>query len=158
MHEFFKPWRRKLGVVALGLACLFIAGRVRGQKSEDVIMFGSGKGKTIHTLAFSRDGIKWQKDSSDHEYTWLTGWTSNSIEDTGRHDPTKGYSDPQEVEWRWVLCGIECGEFHDQIYPTNRVSWWLVSYWSIVIPLTLVSAYLLLSKPRAKPKQTVNHA
>jgi len=36
---------------------------------------------------------------------------------------------------------------------------WAIPYWSLVVPLTLVSAYLLLTKPRTvKPKQDGNSA
>jgi len=31
---------------------------------------------------------------------------------------------------------------------------WNIPYWSIVLPLTLLSAYLLLSKPRSKSNQS----
>jgi len=37
-----------------------------------------------------------------------------------------------------------------------RVKYGAVSYWSVVIPLTLLSAFLLLTKPRSSmPKNTI---
>lgn len=152
MRDFFCGWRRKIGVVTLVLACVFMAEWVRSQTIEDEIIFGSGEGKSFHSLTSSRYGIKWQKDASDGVRHWLTGWRCNSIESTGPHEPTRGYVDPQVIDWRWELYGIDLGRFHDQTHSTSRVSWWLVPYWSIVIPLTLLSASLLLSKPRPAKK------
>src|SRR5262245_25775563 len=37
MREFFKGWKRKLGVVTLGLACAFAAGWVRSYSEFDKI-------------------------------------------------------------------------------------------------------------------------
>src|SRR5580658_9234756 len=37
MHDFFKPWRRKIGVVTLVLACVFAAGLVRSHATTDRI-------------------------------------------------------------------------------------------------------------------------
>ena len=31
MREFFKPWRRKIGVVTLVMACVLMAGWVRSE-------------------------------------------------------------------------------------------------------------------------------
>lgn len=62
-------------------------------------------------------------------------------------------------EWRWNCCGFDFGRASD---PSNRtlggvqVSLWVIPYWSIVIPLTLFSVYLLLSKPRqSTPKKLI---
>ena len=37
MHDFFKPWRRKFGVVTLRLACAFMAGWVRNLTKLDLL-------------------------------------------------------------------------------------------------------------------------
>src|SRR5437764_781766 len=46
MREFFKPCRRKLGMVTLGLACVFAAGWVRSLSVDDFIQL-----PTVQTMA-----------------------------------------------------------------------------------------------------------
>src|SRR6266700_4979357 len=41
MGDYFKPWRRKLGVVTLLLACVFVAGWVRSLSTFDSIAFAN---------------------------------------------------------------------------------------------------------------------
>ena len=43
MRDFFKPWRRKAGVVTLGMACVFMAGWVRAGVAMDLLRFGGDK-------------------------------------------------------------------------------------------------------------------
>lgn len=56
--------------------------------------------------------------------------------------------------FRWKFCGIYATEHS---YPAfsgeHLINVWTIYYKSIVIPLTLLSAYLLLSKPN-HPKPT----
>ena len=55
--------------------------------------------------------------------------------------------------WRWQWCGFDFGE--SQLVGNMPRCVYVIPYWSIVIPLTLVSAYLLLGKPH-KPETIVN--
>jgi hypothetical protein len=49
---------------------------------------------------------------------------------------------------QWMWCGFYCGVPDDHYSKFMLV----VPYWSIVIPLTLLSAWLLLGKPRQAKK------
>lgn len=40
-ESFFKPWRRKLGLLTLLMACVFAAGWVRSRFSEDMHLWKS---------------------------------------------------------------------------------------------------------------------
>ena len=66
-----------------------------------------------------------------------------------RHDlVAKLFPDPDEqgdLEWQCPSCGFG---FHTRGQPDLQATIWHVPYWSIVIPLTLLSAYLLFRKPR----------
>jgi len=89
MGEFFKGWRRKIGVVTLVLACVF--------------------------------AVDWMRLA---DYSVKEGRTS-------------------DVPWLPTVMHPQLG----------------VPYGWIVLPLTLLSGYLLLSKPRlSKPKQTTEPA
>ena len=43
MNGYFKPLRRKIGAVTLGLACLLMSGWVRSQFMGDVVLVRAGK-------------------------------------------------------------------------------------------------------------------
>jgi hypothetical protein len=57
-------------------------------------------------------------------------------------------SNDDTIQWKRWFYGFEFGErSHASSMGTVHVTIWKVSYWSVVIPLTLLSAYFLLSKP-----------
>jgi len=70
------------------------------------------------------------------------------------------------INWRWQSAGFDFGEFDWKDHPfgpsgfdrdawkrttTYHVNVWLIPFWSVILALTLPSAYLLLS--RTHPKQ-----
>jgi len=109
MHEFMWPFRRKLGVLTLIVACCLMALWIRSfdtqTRSEDVFIFGAS-----HYSCWSLQ--------SEYGYINLVS--------------------PKEFR-------VEG--------PIVRQA----PYWSVVIPLTLCSAYLLLSKPRSNQTQQMSH-
>jgi len=150
MGRYFKPLRKKVGVVTLGLACLFAAGWVRSRTVIDAFSVRRSlySMSTLHSaseeLALSTLCIVSPVELGDFPF-----WSSETI-------PTDYIFslpfDPLTVETQYRFLGFyslkDCpvdGGVH--IYACGA------PYWSIVIPLTLLSAWLLLSKPRvAKPK------
>jgi hypothetical protein len=57
MRDFFKPWRRKIGTMSLGLACVFLAGWVRSCSISEWIIF-----EDAHLIITSKFGrIQWNK-------------------------------------------------------------------------------------------------
>ena len=56
-------------------------------------------------------------------------------------DPFENY----DLEWRWDWAGFTFGAGTS---PRDRLDLYSISYWSIVIPLTLISLWLLVSIPR----------
>ena len=150
MREFFSGWKRKMGVVTLVLAWVFMAGWARSWNLDDVIqltseedmgtwiILGSYKGVLslqIETMVPPRQ-IKWGIPM------WLT---------VDHHDVTPP-GDP--MIWRFRCCGFASGyELRTAGALNERVDLWIAPYWSVAIPLTILSAYLLLSKPR-QPRQS----
>ena len=120
MGEYFKPWRRKIGVVTLVMACVVVAGWVRGRCVRDFVDSG-------RYLPGSRGIVI---DNNRDSFTLKT-----------REGPT--------------ICLLPGGEINT-VLPVSDAKVVLVTliripYWSIFIPLTLLSAYLLFSKPRVEP-------
>ena len=140
MGEFLRGRRRKTGLVTLVMACVFMGGWMRsGSVSEFFIV------KFVPDYAYvfgSHHGV----------LTWA-GRGSDGTE--------KFYSIlPSSIQLMsglrflrcWRFFGIESAE---AIVEQNgiTIAYWNIPYWSVVIPLTAISGFLLLSKPR-KSTQT----
>ena len=85
-------------------------------------------------------------------------WRSTQISKDGRsgfdahgflHSPDP-FESNYEVEWQWDWAGFTFGaeQFRPGVMPLHRLEIYAIPYWSIVIPLALLSAYLILWKPR----------
>ena len=156
MGAYFKPWRRKIGVLSLLLACVLMVAWMRSWNRGDVYVIRIGD-DTLHCFISQRDWIGWVKIQSQQSLprTVRTGWDVKLLNGADalfnaihtkwfapitRHDPlhaTPGYF----------------GVSYEPFVPNPHL---IMPYWSIVIPLTLLSAYLLLSKPRKE--STTSHA
>jgi hypothetical protein len=113
MREFFRGWRRKIGVMPLVVACAFMAGWVRSQALFDQI---AARGN----LFLSNGGcVVWDWKGWGGSDSSITDWYSNM-------------ATPFDEDWYLGSDGVR------------------LPYWAIVIPLTLLSAHLLLSKPRPR--------
>jgi len=133
MDGFFRGWRRKIGVVTLVLACVFMGGWLRSRGVLDLVMFSTGRQSMV--MFVSKDGaftcVRWGL-SFDEYPNWQTCPLPDPL------DPAHCYD-----------------TLTDGAGNTPPKSFCLgpASYWLIVVPLTALSAYLLLSKPRiANPK------
>jgi len=137
MHTFFHGWRRKAGVVALGLACVVATGLVRsnilkgGQfvYTEDIIRLVRNEQSSESIV--SRDGV----------VTWV-----RLDRQTGRHrDDTQPHT---LATFRTAFAGFPREQF---ITPDGAgIRRLVIPYWSLVLLLTLLSAYLILWKPRKR--------
>ena len=110
MREFFRGWRRKVGVVTLVLACVFTGFWVLSLISSNKLV-----------IEFSR-----------------TNDFAKSIELRSEGGMMQ-YVESTELYF---------GDHDNEVLFAH-------TYWSIVIPLTLVSLWLLLTKPRKANSETV---
>lgn len=108
MREFFKGWRRKLGVVTLGIACVLTCGWVRSFRVCDSYPL-----TTKHSL-----GLRIEHNN-------------------GQIRCVQGFDGIMTGAW---LIGNEPPEFKQS---------WSLEYWSFVMPLTVLSGWLLLRKSRS---------
>lgn len=108
MRNFFKPWRRKIGVVTLLIACVFAAGWIRSYQNFDDL-------KVLSHTFFSSDGV----------FGELT------------------FTIDHQVQGGRVVATVSAS-------PA-----WQFLYSLITIPLTLLSAWLLLTKPPKKTTEPV---
>jgi hypothetical protein len=134
------------------MACMFAVGWVRSQLvfDDSIRNFGG-----YRYMIMSFDGmIQFGRTSEFQGFApviWDSGKLSQlsgfELDDNGARRPFDPW-ESIEVDWRW-----DCGRFH---FGSGMMKWrtgdlkcgyYIVPYWSIVIPLTLVSAFLLFSKP-----------
>jgi hypothetical protein len=141
MGNYFKPWRRKIGVVTLVLACVFLGLRLRSLRMADTVAFlHAGSSKSLRSF----DGrLEW------HDDLWISGnmpqpvrWQSMTL---------------SHYQWIWSIekdtarLNVDVArQFGSSQRELVQIAF-MVPYWSITIPLTMMSAWLLLSKLR-RPK------
>ena len=111
MREFFRGWRRKIGVVTLVMACVFMMGWVRSAFVDNKIDIPTPDRNLLRVVS------------------------------------TAGELQFKKMEAFEVGVGNEVC-YYDLGGP-------ILPYWSIVAPLTLISFWLMLFKPRpSTPKTT----
>lgn len=134
MREFFRGWKRKLGVVSLVVACALAAAWVQTFSACDILIL---KWFSVASLD-SAMGIIFETKRAAQWHTVI--W-----QHTDRTDIDSVLA--SDAEWQWQMLG-----FGYVTSPTIKSTTILfIPYRFIVIPLAVVSAYLLLSKPRRKP-------
>jgi len=149
MVEFFKGGRRKIGVVTLVMACVFAMAWFRSLFNDDVAQLY--RGSTHHQIQLCRGFVAWASEpmAIEEESNKQLGLMFSSHSLLGPNATMRDMRTWCEWTHEWNACGFIFGEKDHTII-------WVIPLWSIVIPLTLLSAYLLLVKPRAaKPKKTI---
>ncbi len=143
MGDFFHGWRRKIGVVMLVLALSFMVGMVRTAKFDDRMQ--TQIGDTNYCL-LSSDGLVRFTRYTAKDAPPLVMWESRSSNSGTLHDVVGG----APIAWKWHVTwfGFEAG-FGNFRWGTVPIAAFSLPYW-IAIPLTLLTAWLLLSKPRSR--------
>ena len=145
MREFFRGWKRKVGVVALAMACVFMVGWFRSQSRFEYIDVSFGN--VSYGVTSMHSGLAFSRTTQLDPTTVLEFIDFKSVELFIKpQDPFNGtpWSKNFEFEWRWDWAGFHIGEGR---YANRRDQDCMIPYWFIVIPLTAISAGLLLSKP-----------
>ena len=163
MSDIFRGWRRKIGLMTLLLALVFMSGWVRSLTTRDDISFPSRKQKTSTGFLVTSDDLV----SSNG----LMLWGRSNEESTNPTDryidlrsayplwktalPTTYTFDDPELKWRWRWYGFGICEYSDPRVVGVWESILVVPYWMIAVPLTLISVWLIL--PRSgKPTERKN--
>jgi hypothetical protein len=151
MNEFFNSWRRKAGVLLLLLACLFMAGWIRGLKTVDFIEYPIGD-QAWHAWAISEGSIR----------CWTITTEIAPCERVPRSFRWRAYDvltamfvNGDEPIWRWRENRLQpyAGPIWSWQIPCNL----FIPYWSIVIPITALSAWLIF-QPRLSKIEGTQHA
>ena len=146
MSEFFRGWRRKVGCVTLVLACIAATAWVRSYVLFEKFCYRIERFSTSHQHLYSTNGQIWWSRLLEEEGGLHCRWhysskSSNVI-----------ICNAEDITWRWKAGEFEFGEFPD--IGIGKVTYAIIPYWSIVLPLTIISAFLLLSRSgKTTPKE-----
>ena len=118
MGEFFKGWRRKAGLVTLAMACVLAVGWMRSYTVfGDVAWFGIGSQQQRMVSLAGR--VSWKSYPVSGEAVWMVR----------SYDKSGPMLSEEQFDLAWsILSGC------------------VIPYWSLVLPLTLLSAWLILGK------------
>ena len=140
MREFFKGWRRKVGALMLVMACVAMLGWVRSFPFDEAVWFPTGK--RSYSGLISQSGflvwVSFHHEADAQRAPDFFDWQSQASLGT---TPFEDYS-TWKVLWNWNEFSSISNES-----PGEQQTRWIAPYWSIVLPVTLIAAYLLLSKP-----------
>ena len=128
MREFFKGWRRKVGCVALVMAVVVFCAWMRSMIVTDSLWINTGT--TLHQLHSCRASLWWESRPDEKAPRWY--WKSYRTQN-------------------WENIGTRLFIVED--YGPHRCV--RIAYWPFAVTLTLLSACLILWKPRPKPKNAV---
>jgi hypothetical protein len=130
MREFIRGWRRKTGIVTLLLACVLGAAWIRSYDVFD--FFEIGIENRPQCLGSFNGNLNWR--------SWNTTWGSSQL----------WQAIPADRTFSKELLNLKT----DHALASEARQWAAPHHW-IVIPLTLLSAFLLVSKPRPPKQATV---
>jgi hypothetical protein len=134
MREFFRGWRRKAGCVALVMACALMGAWIRSRAISDRIVIRR-YGHITEYLVSELSGFGWKK-----EIEWSLIAAGGVV------------TDVPYCEWLGFKYGMRFAP-EASLGLVAKVNVRIVPYWALTVPLTLLSAYLILWKPRTKPKE-----
>lgn len=152
MLTYLKSIRLKISVLTLLMACVFAVGCVRSRIINDFISFDTVCSECVIESNIHGIMLVVLPLPTRASYTasiWPTWCTTQSS--------AEGYPAPEEWDFvsrydDWI--GIK--NMRRQFPDGDESTVWIVPYWSIVIPLTLLSAYLVLSKSRVSKPGPIN--
>lgn len=140
MNGYFRHLRRKVGAVTLALACFLAIAWVRSKLAGDFLILPRKEVISINGALITRfAGL-----GAPEIVTYQAMTFSNA-------DDRTSYDD----EWDWLYYGFGYRSFAvtwitKGLRTTSTTFDYRFPYWAIAIPVTLLSAWLLLSKPRSK--------
>ena len=135
MREFFKGWRRKAGGGLLVMACGLVGMWVRSLYIYDTL--AAPQLNRQHIIDSVNGHIWWTGCQSEPDWGFMS---------TALHQQL---TTSEHFAMRWSLVANS---------EKLRLTQWVIPYWLITVPLTLLSAYLLLWKPRKSPAKPVDGA
>jgi hypothetical protein len=132
---FFSSSRRRVGLASLVLTLLAIGGWIRSEYVWDFLCFRVDP-KHIYLVSSNCSVISWD----------FRDWPS-PIRLYGNTKPQSSVIKSMTPEWHWEFYGFHAIKGHNTV-SGHEISAWHIPYKFVVVPLALLTAYLLLSKSK----------
>ena len=141
MSEFFQGWRRKIGAVTLTMACVVMGLWVRSSFLGDSLAFSVGGDRYLWLASFRQSLMLIVVRTSDTDFAGLVPQWDTQPVIVADQPP---WDDPN-IEWVWRLghYGYGVSSRPDQDFHVGML---VFPHWSVVLPLTALAAFLLLTK------------
>lgn len=150
MGEFFKPWRRRCGVVTLVMAYVFATGWVRSLSFFEGITCPTGTRMAFGLISNNQHvlfiaGLFGGRDSYIVAGFPELDWDSRQVEEL-----SEIYAE-SDMSWRfgWRYFGVHYSQ-------RQGATFCIFPYWSVTIPLTLISLWLLITKSRKSTQSKIS--
>ena len=155
MGEFFKGWRRRVGITMLVLACVFMAGWLRSPFQQDTLSVSLGTSFCIKLISVSHHLIiATLRIETDHPIP-ISLWSSERaaanqwVIEFDRNTMINGIKDQS-------FSADDADDVNLSVDDLNiSVKSVQVAYWLVLFPLTLVSVFLLFFRPQSSKSTTV---
>ena len=150
MREFFRGWRRKVGVGTLLLACLISAAWGFSTHVYALVDHHFGDWQ-YHALSYDGKFALWRYKPNDwvrkRRVQLIHCWGANRSDLDNYRITIEAQKDVYSR--RFAACGFSNQGRENEIGPTEFMEF-TVPYWQPILPLTLLSACLILWKPRQR--------
>eukprot|EP00456_Euglypha_rotunda_P026421 TRINITY_DN212_c0_g1_i1.p2 TRINITY_DN212_c0_g1~~TRINITY_DN212_c0_g1_i1.p2 ORF type:complete len:146 (-),score=16.61 TRINITY_DN212_c0_g1_i1:50-487(-) len=143
MREFFRGWRRKVGCLTLMMALVLMGMWMRSRNVVDILIIQSGLG-TCTAISGGQQAIVLFGDSAIHH---IQMGLSVTIDMQSEPFALKSFSNSKR---HYFLMDRSANGLTIRVDSDRRVG---ISYSLFAFPLALLSAYLILWKPRKRVKQ-----
>lgn len=154
MHTFFHGWRRKMGLATLVMACVVAAGRIRSPAIQDTITIGSGTSSQFKLISVLNRLVVAKLLTEGTEFPTAPFWDAQNASENSwalNFQFSKWVSPTIFTSLNTDLYTFGSGPIMRSDTANCEVTFCSFPYWFIDMPLTLLSAYLILWKPRKKP-------
>ena len=150
MGDFFKGWRRKTGLLLLVMAMPISMAWLRSFHVIDGVSLSLG---IRCDMIQSFDGtLCWKRTNPRHNNVSIERYSDGIVR---RKSAARWSNVDVERRWRWL--GFDFGATTQyESWSPSYCEFWVIPYWSLVMPPTFLSAYLLLIKPRAVKRPVTN--
>ena len=139
-------------MVTLAMACVLTVGWMRSSLVEDVLVIPQ---RESHLTIVSVQGQLGSLIMAEGYFEKGLKWISADVAKFGGEDVFDAVLgiDTARPQWTWLGFRVGAGRTFGFVGGVeDRFEFWIVPYWSLVLPLTLLSAWLILGKIRkAKP-------
>ena len=172
MGDFYNGWRRKTGMGVLAVALALMVIWMRSYELHDHVWLL--RPSSYHTVYSHQGRLDWYCDRPSTKdfrrlphtsFSRLTQFAPDRslLFHQNLWDPLLDY----EIDWQWKWSQFNFGAGKEPPPPPEPSIWdtdgsgphklraifdyrkvWAAPYWSLVLPLTLLSAYLILVQPK----------